>query len=55
MSSKYLRDSSYIDGKWFNSKSNRYFDVLNPATGTILSRVNDIEPSDVELSLVGAR
>ncbi|MAI62983.1 MAG: succinate-semialdehyde dehydrogenase (NADP(+)) [Micavibrio sp. TMED27] len=54
MSSKYLRDSSYIDGKWFNSKSNRYFDVLNPATGTILSRVNDIEPTDVELAIQAA-
>ena len=40
--SQLLRTQSYINGGWFDSDSGRHFDVLNPATGKVLSSVADM-------------
>lgn len=42
---------NYIGGKWIESKSDQYADVINPGTGEILSRVPLGSKCDVDLAV----
>lgn len=44
---------NYIDGKWLTTDAT--FDVVNPATNTLLARVADSAPADVDAAISAAR
>jgi aldehyde dehydrogenase (NAD+) len=44
-----------IDGKWVDARSGKRFDVLNPATGQVLTTVAEGDKADVDLAVAAAR
>jgi phenylacetaldehyde dehydrogenase len=44
-----------IDGKWVDAKSGKTFDVIDPATGEVITKVAAGDAADVELSVAAAR
>ena len=42
-----LRTQSYINGKWVGAADGRSFAVHNPADGTLIAEVADLETGDV--------
>jgi len=44
-----------IDGKWVEARSGRRFDVINPATGQVLTTVAEGDKADVDLAVTAAR
>jgi len=45
----------FINGKWSDARTGRTFETRNPATGEILARVADADPSDVDAAVAAAR
>ena len=48
-------DKLFIDGRWEDSAQGRTIDVINPATGELLTTVPDADASDVDRAVRGAR
>ena len=46
---------NFIGGAWVEAASGRTFDVLNPATGTVLARCADSHAEDVDRAVRAAR
>jgi phenylacetaldehyde dehydrogenase len=44
-----------IDGKWVDAKSGKTFDVIDPATGEVITKVAAGDAADVELAVAAAR
>ncbi len=44
-----------IDGKWVDARSGKRFEVLNPATGQVLTTVAEGDKADVDLAVAAAR
>jgi len=44
-----------IDGKWVEARSGKRFDVMNPATGQVLTTVAEGDRADVDLAVAAAR
>jgi betaine-aldehyde dehydrogenase len=55
MSSKQRFYALYIDGKWVDSASRRWIDVMNPATQEVFARVPDADANDVDAAVRAAR
>jgi len=44
----------FIDGKWREAENNAQFDVINPATGEVISQVADADNQDIILAIEAA-
>lgn len=49
-----MRAHAYIDGAWSNAKTGKTFDVINPATGGIITSVADCDSHDAERAVAAA-
>ena len=45
----------YVNGKWTDSSSGETFDVVNPATETVLSSIAAGSPQDIDRAVAAAR
>lgn len=45
----------FIGGEWHGARSGQSFDVIDPSTGAVVSRVADAGPEDVDLAVAAAR
>lgn len=53
-SSRFLRDTGYIDGVWTAGDATRTFDVLNPATGEVLASLPDMGAAETRDAITAA-
>jgi len=53
-SSRFLRDTGYIDGAWTAGGATRTFDVLNPATGEVLASLPDMGAAETRDAIAAA-
>ncbi|AZO51226.1 MAG: succinate-semialdehyde dehydrogenase [Mesorhizobium sp.] len=53
-SSRFLRDTGYIDGVWTAGDATRTFDVLNPATGEVLASLSDMGAAETRDAIAAA-
>ena len=44
-----------IDGKCVNSASGKTFDTINPATGEVITKLQEADKADVEIAVKAAR
>ncbi|XP_057667813.1 glutarate-semialdehyde dehydrogenase [Diorhabda carinulata] len=49
-----LHDKTYINGQWISAASNKIFEVLNPADGSIISTVPDMDIEDTQKAIESA-
>ncbi|XP_050433262.1 succinate-semialdehyde dehydrogenase, mitochondrial [Adelges cooleyi] len=45
---------AYVNGQWYDAKSGKTFDVINPATGKAIATVPDLDASDVQVAINAA-
>jgi len=50
-----LRDKAFIGGKFVNAASGKTFDVINPATNQLITRVAECDAEDVNRAVKAAR
>jgi acyl-CoA reductase-like NAD-dependent aldehyde dehydrogenase len=55
MANEVFKGSLYIDAKWHDSASGARRDVINPATGGLLTTVAEAGPEDVDAAVAAAR
>ncbi|HWA45396.1 MAG TPA: aldehyde dehydrogenase [Hypericibacter adhaerens] len=46
---------AFIDGKFVEARSGKWFETLNPATGKVLTQVAECDKADVDLAVAAAR
>ncbi len=49
-----IKSLAYVDGRWCESLGGRRFDVLNPATGQVITQVPDMDGEDTRLAIAAA-
>lgn len=49
-----IRTQSYVNGQWINAASGKTFDVINPATGELITTVTDMSREDVRKAIDAA-
>ncbi|MFQ2704045.1 NAD-dependent succinate-semialdehyde dehydrogenase [Aeromonas caviae] len=49
-----IKSLAYVDGRWCESLGGRRFEVLNPATGQVITQVPDMDGEDTRLAIVAA-
>jgi len=49
-----LHDKALVNGAWVTAKSNKTFDVFNPATDEVVASVPDMDESDAEEAIQAA-
>lgn len=49
-----IKTQSYVNGQWVNSASGKTFDVINPATGEVITKVTDMNREDVRKAIDAA-
>jgi succinate-semialdehyde dehydrogenase/glutarate-semialdehyde dehydrogenase len=49
-----IRTQSYVNGTWVQAASGETFDVINPATGSVLATVTDMGSADVRAAIDAA-
>lgn len=54
MNTPLLKDAAYIDGQWIAAASGAAFDVVNPADGTVVGRVPDMNEADTQKAVSAA-
>ncbi|KJV27333.1 succinate-semialdehyde dehydrogenase [Aquitalea magnusonii] len=52
--SSLIKNSSFINGKWYNAASGKTINVINPATNEVLGSVPDCDGSDTKLAIDAA-
>lgn len=55
LSTALLQDKALIDGKWVSAASGKTFEVYNPATGSIIAHVPDMDSTDAQKSIEAAK
>ena len=48
-------NKAFINGHFINSKSNKFFESINPATGELITEITDCNSGDVDLAVESAR
>ena len=48
-------NKAFINGRFVNSKSDKFFEALNPATGELITEITDCNSADVDLAVQSAR
>lgn len=49
-----LLNKAFVDGEWVAAKSQQKFDVVNPANGSIVGQVPDLDANDVDEAIIAA-
>lgn len=49
-----LLNRAFVNGEWVAAKSQQKFDVVNPANGSIVGQVPDLDASDVDEAITAA-
>lgn len=49
-----LRTGGYINGQWTDAQDKATFDVTNPATGGLITRVSDLGAHETRLAIAAA-
>ena len=49
-----IKTQAYVNGQWVNSDSGKTFDVINPATGELITKVPDMNRADVRKAIDAA-
>lgn len=49
-----IKSLAYVDGRWCESLGGRRFEVLNPATGQVITQVPDMDGEDTCLAIAAA-
>ena len=49
-----LRNAGYINGQWIDAQNNATFDVTNPATGALITRVSDLGAAETRIAVDAA-
>ncbi|RQM50067.1 NAD-dependent succinate-semialdehyde dehydrogenase [Aeromonas caviae] len=49
-----IKSLAYVDGRWCESLGGRRFEVLNPATGQVITQVPDMDGEDTRLAIAAA-
>ncbi|MEI4988603.1 NAD-dependent succinate-semialdehyde dehydrogenase [Aeromonas caviae] len=49
-----IKSLAYVDGRWCGSLGGRRFEVLNPATGQVITQVPDMDGEDTRLAIAAA-
>jgi succinate-semialdehyde dehydrogenase/glutarate-semialdehyde dehydrogenase len=49
-----LKDAAYVNGQWVAAASGAAFDVVNPASGTVVGRVPDMNEADTQNAVAAA-
>lgn len=47
-------NKAYVNGEWYDAKSGKTFDVINPATGKTIATVPDLDASDTQVAIQAA-
>ncbi len=48
-------NKAFINGRFVNSKSDKFFEAINPATGELITEITDCNSADVDLAVKSAR
>ena len=48
-------NKAFINGHFVNSKSDKFFEAINPATGELITEITDCNSADVDLAVKSAR
>ena len=48
-------NKAFINGHFVNSKSDKFFEAINPATGELITKITDCNSADVDLAVKSAR
>ena len=51
---EFITNKAYINGLWVNALSNKCYEILNPATGELLTQVPSMQGSDTEQAIAAA-
>ncbi|KAJ9574916.1 hypothetical protein L9F63_007935, partial [Diploptera punctata] len=49
-----VRDKAFVNGAWISARSGKTFDVINPATGTVVGQVPDMDADDTKKAIEAA-
>ncbi|MFG0872250.1 NAD-dependent succinate-semialdehyde dehydrogenase [Aeromonas media] len=49
-----IKSLAYMDGRWCEARGGRRFEVLNPATGQLITQVPDMDETDTRLAIAAA-
>ena len=49
-----IKSLAYIDGRWCEAHGGQSFEVLNPATGQLITQVPDMDEADTRLAIAAA-
>ncbi|CAG9856935.1 unnamed protein product [Phyllotreta striolata] len=49
-----IRDKNYINGEWVSAGSSQQFDVYNPADGSVIGKVPDVDAKDAKKAVAAA-
>ena len=49
-----IKSLAYMDGRWCEARGGRRFEVLNPATGQLITQVPDMDEADTRLAIAAA-
>lgn len=49
-----LLNKAFVNGEWVAAKSQQKFDVFNPANGSIVGQVPDLDVNDVDEAIQAA-
>ncbi|KAF1841506.1 succinic semialdehyde dehydrogenase [Cucurbitaria berberidis CBS 394.84] len=49
-----LKDQTYINGEWIGAKSGKTFEVHDPATGTLIGTMPEMDRADTEAAIAAA-
>jgi succinate-semialdehyde dehydrogenase/glutarate-semialdehyde dehydrogenase len=54
METSLVKEQAYVNGRWVGAGSRKTFEVTNPATGTVISQVPDMDRGDVRKAIEAA-
>ena len=49
-----IRNKAFVNGVWVSSKVGKNFDVVNPADGSIIGQVPDMDAEDTKVAIRSA-
>ncbi len=49
-----IKSLAYVDGRWCEARGGNRFEVLNPATGQVITQVPDMDGEDTRAAIAAA-
>jgi len=50
-----VQNKAYVEGQWVSAASGKSFDVTNPANGSVVGSVPDMDTKDTEKAILAAK